>query len=86
MNRTCNCNGLGTVLGWSALTFAIVVVAFPIHNLCRAEDATAVIRRAGNTEDEKERYRILKELSLDVATPDEARQMLQLKGADKVGF
>ena len=30
--------------------------------------------------------RILKELSLDVATPDEARQMLGLKGADKVGF
>jgi uncharacterized protein (DUF849 family) len=30
--------------------------------------------------------RILKELSLDVATPDEARQMLGLKGADKVAF
>jgi ABC-type nitrate/sulfonate/bicarbonate transport system substrate-binding protein len=30
--------------------------------------------------------RILKELSLDIATPDEARQMLQLKGADRVGF
>jgi uncharacterized protein (DUF849 family) len=30
--------------------------------------------------------RILRELSLDVATPDEARQMLGLKGADKVGF
>jgi len=30
--------------------------------------------------------RILKELSLDVATPDEARQMLQLKGPENVGF
>ncbi len=30
--------------------------------------------------------RILKELSLDVATPDEARQMLQLKGRDQVGI
>lgn len=30
--------------------------------------------------------RILEELSLEVATPDEARTMLQLKGRDKVGF
>jgi uncharacterized protein (DUF849 family) len=29
---------------------------------------------------------ILEELSLDIATPDEARQMLDLKGADQVGF
>ncbi|MEM7344921.1 MAG: 3-keto-5-aminohexanoate cleavage protein [Chloroflexota bacterium] len=30
--------------------------------------------------------RILSELSLDVATPDEVRDRLQLKGADNVGF
>jgi uncharacterized protein (DUF849 family) len=30
--------------------------------------------------------RILEELSLEIATPDEARAMLQLKGADQVGF
>lgn len=30
--------------------------------------------------------RILKELSLDIATPDEAREMLGLKGVDKVAF
>ena len=30
--------------------------------------------------------RILEELSLEVATPDEAREMLQLKGGDDVGF
>jgi uncharacterized protein (DUF849 family) len=30
--------------------------------------------------------RILEELSLDIATPDEARQMLALKGGDMVGF
>ncbi|MEQ8365915.1 MAG: 3-keto-5-aminohexanoate cleavage protein [Roseicyclus sp.] len=30
--------------------------------------------------------RILGELSIDVATPDEAREMLGLKGADQVGF
>lgn len=30
--------------------------------------------------------RIIEELGLEVATPDEARAMLQLKGADQVGF
>jgi uncharacterized protein (DUF849 family) len=30
--------------------------------------------------------RILEDLSLEIATPDEARQMLGLKGADQVGF
>ncbi len=30
--------------------------------------------------------RILEELSLDIATPAEAREILQTKGADKVGF
>lgn len=30
--------------------------------------------------------KILEGLSLEVATPDEAREILQLKGADKVGF
>lgn len=30
--------------------------------------------------------RILEELSIDIATPDEARAMLQTKGADKVNF
>ena len=30
--------------------------------------------------------RILEELSLEIATPAEARQMLALKGGDLVGF
>ena len=30
--------------------------------------------------------RILEELSLDIATPTEARQLLQLKGGDEVAF
>jgi uncharacterized protein (DUF849 family) len=30
--------------------------------------------------------RILSDLSLEVATPDEARQMLNLKGGNEVGF
>jgi uncharacterized protein (DUF849 family) len=29
---------------------------------------------------------IIEALGLDIATPDEARQMLDLKGADAVGF
>ncbi len=30
--------------------------------------------------------KILTELGLEIATPDEARAMLALKGGDKVGF
>ena len=30
--------------------------------------------------------RILEEIGLKIATPDEARTMLQLKGGDSVGF
>ena len=30
--------------------------------------------------------RILEELGLEIATPAEAREMLQLKGGDRVGF
>jgi uncharacterized protein (DUF849 family) len=30
--------------------------------------------------------RILRELSLEPATPDEARELLGLKGAERVGF
>lgn len=39
-----------------------------------------------NAEQVRKIRRILEELSLEVATPDEARQMLQLKGADKTNF
>ena len=30
--------------------------------------------------------RIMEELSLEIATPDEARDILQLKGGDQAGF
>ncbi|MDH3741215.1 MAG: 3-keto-5-aminohexanoate cleavage protein, partial [Hyphomicrobiales bacterium] len=30
--------------------------------------------------------RILEDLSLEIATPDEAREMLDLKGGDQVAF
>lgn len=39
-----------------------------------------------NAEQVRKMRRILEELSLEIATPDEARAMLGLKGADKVAF
>jgi uncharacterized protein (DUF849 family) len=39
-----------------------------------------------NAEQVEKIRRILGELSLDIATPDEARALLQLKGADQVAF
>jgi uncharacterized protein (DUF849 family) len=39
-----------------------------------------------NAEQVSKIRRILEELSLEIATPDEARAMLKLKGRDKVGF
>ncbi len=41
---------------------------------------------ASNAEQVAKIVRILQELSIEVATPDEAREMLGLKGGDKVGF
>ena len=40
----------------------------------------------GNAEQVRKIRTILEELSLGIATPDEARSMLRLKGGDKVGF
>ena len=40
----------------------------------------------GNADQVRKIRRILEELSLEIATPDEARAMLKLKGGDKVGF
>ena len=40
----------------------------------------------GNAEQVRKIRTILEELSLAIATPDEARSMLRLKGGDKVGF
>jgi uncharacterized protein (DUF849 family) len=39
-----------------------------------------------NAEQVQKICRILEELSLSVATPQEARQLLALKGADRVAF
>jgi uncharacterized protein (DUF849 family) len=40
----------------------------------------------GNAEQVARIRQILELLSIDIATPDDAREMLQLKGADQVGF
>ena len=39
-----------------------------------------------NADQVKKIRQVLETLSLEIATPDEARQILQLKGGDKVGF
>jgi uncharacterized protein (DUF849 family) len=41
---------------------------------------------SNNAEQVAKIRRIVEELSLDIATPDEARKMLALKGGDNVGF
>jgi uncharacterized protein (DUF849 family) len=41
---------------------------------------------ASNAEQVARIRRILEELGLEIATPDEARAILKLKGADRVGF
>ena len=41
---------------------------------------------AGNAEQVRKIRRILEELGLEIATPDEAREMLQLKGQGQVDF
>jgi uncharacterized protein (DUF849 family) len=39
-----------------------------------------------NADQVKKIRQVLEGLSLDIATPDEARQMLSLKGVDQVAF
>jgi uncharacterized protein (DUF849 family) len=39
-----------------------------------------------NAEQVRQIRKVIEGLSLDIATPDEAREILQLKGGDKVGF
>ena len=50
------------------------------------EDSVFISRgtaRQSNAEQVAKIVRILSELSLEIATPDEAREMLALKGADR---
>jgi uncharacterized protein (DUF849 family) len=41
---------------------------------------------ASNAEQVSKMHRVLEELGYEIATPDEARAMLDLKGANKVNF
>jgi uncharacterized protein (DUF849 family) len=53
------------------------------------EDSLLIGRRQlakSNAEQVAKIRRILEELGFEIATPDEAREILQLKGADKVNF
>ena len=53
------------------------------------EDSLLIGRRKlaqSNAEQVSKIRRVLEELGYEIATPDEARHMLQLKGADKVNF
>jgi uncharacterized protein (DUF849 family) len=53
------------------------------------EDSLLIGRRKlaqSNAEQVSKIRRVLEELGYEIATPDEARRMLQLKGADKVNF
>ena len=53
------------------------------------EDSTYVGKgelAKSNADQVKKIRHVLETLSLEIATPDEARQILQLKGGDKVGF
>ncbi len=44
------------------------------------------VRAKSNAEQVAKIRHILEELSLEIATPAEAREMMQLKGADRVNF
>jgi uncharacterized protein (DUF849 family) len=44
------------------------------------------VQATSNAEQVAKIRRILEELSLEIATPAEAREMLKLKGGDLVGF
>jgi uncharacterized protein (DUF849 family) len=53
------------------------------------EDSLLISRRTlatSNAEQVAKIRRVLEELGFEIATPDEAREMLELKGADKVNF
>jgi uncharacterized protein (DUF849 family) len=75
--------------GRDQLPLAAVTLALGGHVRVGLEDSlyAGYGRMAESSADQVERVvRIAKELSIEPATPDEARQMLGLKGLDKVNF
>ncbi|MEU8852304.1 3-keto-5-aminohexanoate cleavage protein [Streptomyces sp. NPDC048564] len=87
---------LGDAYQWSVLgagrhQFDMVAVAAVMGGHVRVglEDGLYLGRgrlAPSNAEQVRKARRILRELSIDVATPDETRATLGLKGLDKVGF
>jgi uncharacterized protein (DUF849 family) len=75
--------------GRHQMPFAVVNALKGGHVRVGLEDSIFIEKgklATSNAEQVSKIVRILKELSIEVATPDEARQMLDLKGADAVGF
>lgn len=75
--------------GRHQMPFAVVNALKGGHVRVGLEDSIFIEKgklATSNAEQVAKIVRLLKELSIDVATPDEARQMLDLKGADAVGF
>jgi uncharacterized protein (DUF849 family) len=75
--------------GSAQMRIAVQSAVFGGHVRVGLEDSLWIGRgklAQSNAEQVAKVRRILEELGLQVATPDEARAMLQLKGADQVGF
>ena len=87
---------LGDDLQWSILgsgryQFDVVTVGAIMGSHVRVGLEDGIYLRKGklaesNAQQVSQIRRILEELSIDIATPDEARQMLDLKGIEGVGF
>jgi len=75
--------------GRHQMPFAVTNALQGGHVRVGLEDSIFISRgklATSNAEQVAKIVHILRELSLDIATPDEARAMLGLKGADQVGF
>lgn len=75
--------------GRSQMTFATINASQGGHCRVGLEDSIFISKgklATSNAEQVEKIIRIMRELSLEPATPDEARQMLGLKGAANVGF
>lgn len=87
---------LGTEYQWSILgagrsqmPLATIGAAMGSHVRVGLEDSLWIgpgELAASNAQQVKKIRTILEALNLDIATPDEARELLQLKGRDRVGF
>jgi uncharacterized protein (DUF849 family) len=87
---------LGDTVEWSVLgggkhQFRMITAAATMGGHVRVGLEDGLYIRKGelapsNAEQVRKIRRILDELSLEVATPDEAREILQLKGLDEVGW